>query len=188
MGEAMCSVLKDPDLVSIVLSHADLDPTTFVRVSRVSTTWRNASRDPSGKHLMAAACRQKYLTKTSFAGLFALTSDEANAFPREVVFYPRASSGLMYKYKRDAIDIALPAIGGVTAWEDRLAKRARAKPPPSQRESPCLKVDLYRTEGLDQFCAMIPPGGYCYFTGQCDPYMGGTNEVRIHRLWCGGEA
>lgn len=125
MGGMAWNVLSDVDLVGVVLSHADLDATSFVRVGRVCKAWRCASRDANGAILMAAARKQRFLTKTAFAGLFGLSSNEANSFPREVVYRPCVSCGLMYKYKRDAVDLALDAIGGVVEWERRLAKRAR---------------------------------------------------------------
>ena len=81
MGEAVRTVLENEDLVGIVLAHADIDVVSFVRVGRVCKAWRRASRGDGGDILMAAARKQAYLTKTVFAGLFALSSCEANAFP-----------------------------------------------------------------------------------------------------------
>ena len=129
---AMHAVLRNSDLVACILAHADLDPSAFVAAGRVNTVWRTACRADTTL-LLAAARRPTFLTKRAFAGLFALTPAEADAFPRGK--RARLQSGYMYMYRDAAIDAGLPVIGGLTGWKRRIADRtplvpALARTPP----------------------------------------------------------
>ena len=121
-GAAMCAVLGNSDLVAHILAHAGLDPSALVAAGQVNTTWRAACRADTTL-LLAAARQPAYLTKRSFAGLFALTQSEADNFPRGM--RARRPSGFMYMYRDTAISAVLSTIGGLDGWKCRLATRAR---------------------------------------------------------------
>ena len=121
----MCNV----DLVTIVLSHAEVCPRRFVHWRRVSTVWREAC-GANETLLMRAARAPKYLTKGTFMGLFGLTSAEADSFERDVCV---GQKGLVYKYSAPAVDDALPAICGFEWWAERLSRRASEKLMPKRQ-------------------------------------------------------
>lgn len=118
---AQSAVLEDADLLSIILAHADLTPERFVALARVGKAWRAALHSDAAL-LLAAARWPRFLTKTTFCGLFALSPREADEFDRGVA--PRAKGGSMFMYTSSAIDAALPSIGGIDGWRRRLARRA----------------------------------------------------------------
>ena len=100
------------DIVHLILSHVDVDPPTFVRIGRVSKTWREAIRTDASL-LLRSAHAQRYLTKTTFMGLFGLSSEEANQFPRQVEQW---KGRVIFKYGGVAIDMVMEAIGGMGWW------------------------------------------------------------------------
>ena len=110
------------DLVATILLFADADPIAFVGLTRVSKVWRAACCSDE-RLLLAAARKPDFLTKHTFAGLFALTMAEADAFPRGM--RARRQGGVMFMYREAAIAAVLPAIGGIDGWRRRLSKRAR---------------------------------------------------------------
>lgn len=113
-------VLGNIDLLASVLAHAELDPVSFVCMGLVSKTWRSVCLLDEAL-LLKAARAPRYLTKGVFAGLFGLTSVEANQFPRG----QRAHRGsFLYMYRRDAIDAVMPAVGGMPGWLERKARQA----------------------------------------------------------------
>ena len=117
-------VLHNPDLVAIILRHAELGPTDFVAVARVAQAWREACRtEPS--LLLGAARRPAFLTKRTLTGLFALHWHEADKLPRGK--RARRDGGFLYMYGPAAIDRALPTVGGLEGWLARIAKRAASE-------------------------------------------------------------
>lgn len=118
--QARKNVLENVDLVALVLSHAELDPKSFVGVGMVSKTWRAASRVDASL-LLKAAKSQRFLTKRVFQGLFGLTPAEADQFPHGTRAY---KMGFMFMYKGDAINAVMGAIGGMCGWEQRMAQQA----------------------------------------------------------------
>ena len=119
-NRARQEVLGNVDLVALVLSQVQLDPVSFVRMGLVGKAWRLACRHDETL-LLKAARAPHYLTKSVFAGLFGLSSEKANRFPRG----KRAHrDSFLYVYRGNAIDAVMPAIGGVSGWEARLATRA----------------------------------------------------------------
>jgi hypothetical protein len=118
---AASSVLHNPDLVAIILQHAELGPSDFVAVARVAKAWHEACRTVP-RLLLGAAHRPAFLTKHTLMGLFVLDWREADALPRGQK--ARRQGGFLYKYDAAAIDRALPTIGGFQAWQRRIARRA----------------------------------------------------------------
>lgn len=90
MRTAQSAVLEDEDLLSVILAHAELTPERFVALARVGKAWR-AALHADAVLLLAAARRPRFLTKSVFCGLFALSPGEADAFPRGAA--PRAKGG-----------------------------------------------------------------------------------------------
>ena len=118
---AQTAVLEDEDLLGIILAHADHTPERFVALASVGKAWHAALHSDAAL-LLAAARQPCFLTKTTFCGLFALDPREADAFPRRAA--SRAKGGIMFMYTHDAIDAALPSVGGIDGWRRRLAHRA----------------------------------------------------------------
>ena len=118
---AQTVVLEDADLIVCILQHASLTPEAFVAVSRVSMVWRAAVRADASL-LLSAALSPRFLTKSTFCGLFALSPREADAYPHRVV--TRRTGGSMFMYTEDAISSVLPSNGGLEGWKQRLKKRA----------------------------------------------------------------
>lgn len=118
---AQSAVLENEDLLGVILAHADLTPERFVALVRVGKAWR-AALHADAALLLAAARQPRFLTKTTFCGLFALSPREADAFPRRAA--PRAKGGIMFMYTGSATDAALPSVGGIDGWRRHLARRA----------------------------------------------------------------
>ena len=114
-------VLGNVDLVRAILEHVGLDPQSFVEMGLVSKAWRGACVGDQ-MLLMVAARSPEYLNKTVFSGLFGLAGHELDTLPCDVVW---RSHGRMFKCREPAIEAALPLIGGMEGWRDRLAQRAK---------------------------------------------------------------
>ena len=111
------AVLEDADLLSIILAHANLTPERLVGMARVGKAWHAVVRS-DGALLLSVARRPRFLTKSTFCGLFALSRREADEFPRRAV--PRSRGGFMYMYSGSAIDAVLTSAGGVDGWRRRV--------------------------------------------------------------------
>ena len=118
----LSAVLEDADLLSIILAHANLTPERLVGMARVGKAWHAAVRS-DGALLLSVARRPRFLTKSTFCGLFALSRREADEFPRRAV--PRSRGGFMYMYSGSAIDAVLTSAGGVDGWRRRVALCAK---------------------------------------------------------------
>ena len=117
----MDTVLESPDLLAMILSQACVSPASFVAFGRVCKLWRGVCHTDE-RILLAAAHSQAFLTKGVLVGLFALSSAEADNLPREV--RTRKGGGMMYMYSAGAVSVALPLVGGLTGWVQRLLQRA----------------------------------------------------------------
>lgn len=120
-ANASSVVLADADLLGCILQFAELRPVDLVAVGRVSKAWRAAIHSDAAL-LLSVANRPRFLTKSTFCGLFALSPREADSFPRHVA--PRVKGGLMFMYDGSAISAVLPTTGGLEGWRHRLARRA----------------------------------------------------------------
>ena len=114
-------IFDNPDIVGVILRHAELGPAAFVAAARVSKAWYAACHADTDL-LLAAARRYRYLTKRTMMDLFALSWREADKLPRGKS--PRRNGGFLYMYCTAAIDRALLMVGGLEGWKQRLAKRA----------------------------------------------------------------
>ena len=101
------SVLCDQDTIETVLSHADLDPTSFTLVSMVSHSWWRVCRTCPLLILRAAAGARCPSNETCVRLL---------ALPR--VEIPSAAT---------SFEMVLTATGGVAAWRHRLTCRAKSQ-------------------------------------------------------------
>ena len=108
-------VLSDIDLVALILL-GNIGPATFARVGVVCRAWRSVCRTDE-RVLRGVAAYQGGLTKAGFVRLFALSSKEADAFPR--TSHNRHGGGSYFLYKSDAVDEVLAA-DGMSAWRARL--------------------------------------------------------------------
>jgi hypothetical protein len=75
------NVLGSEDIVTLVLRAACLSPASFAACSCVCRTWRLVCHTDE-QLLMTAALSRPFLTKRQFMGLFALSSTEADRYPR----------------------------------------------------------------------------------------------------------
>ena len=100
-------VLCDQDIIEIVLSHADLDPTSFTLMSMVSHSWWRVCRTCPSLVLRAAAGARCPSKETCWR-LLALPCVEV---PSTVTSF----------------ETVLSASGGVAAWRHRLTCRARSQ-------------------------------------------------------------
>jgi hypothetical protein len=121
-ASARLEVLSNEDLIALILHHARLNPHEIVYAGRVCTIWRAACRADASL-LMAAARSRPFLTKGLLVGLFGLSSAEANALPRTTCDRG-GHGGFMHMYDERAIARALPVVGGLDGWKQRLARRA----------------------------------------------------------------
>ena len=136
------AVLENPDLVAVVLAHAELGPREFVSVGRVGKAW-HAARQVDDSLLLAAARKPDFITKATLMGLFALHWHEADKLPRGM--NARRNGGWLYMYSGRAIDQAISVVGGVEGWRRRIAERARRAGPADQegRERPRIRACPY---------------------------------------------
>jgi hypothetical protein len=139
---AVAAVLENPDLVAVVLAHAELGPREFVSVGRVGKAW-HAARQVDDSLLLAAARKPDFITKATLMGLFALHWHEADKLPRGM--NARRNGGWLYMYSGRAIDQAISVVGGVEGWRRRIAERARRAGPADQegRERPRIRACPY---------------------------------------------
>lgn len=137
------TVLENTDLVAMILKWVEVTPLQFVRIGLVSKTWRSACRVDAAL-LIRAAKAPPFLTKCIFSGLFGLRSGEANQFPRRERGHRQ---GVMYMYRADAIDMVLPAIGGMHWWEERLARNAAYQRAREERFGPGVWCELSYSRG-----------------------------------------
>ena len=119
---AVAAVLENPDLVAVVLAHAELGPSEFVALGRVAKAW-HAAKQVDDSLLLAAARKPDFLTKRVLMGLFALHWHEAGRLPRGM--RARRNGGWLYMYSTAAIDQTMAIVGGVDGWRRRIAERAQ---------------------------------------------------------------
>ena len=119
---AAMAVFENPDLVAIILSHAQLEPFAFAAIGRVAKAW-HAARHADEALVLAAARRPDFLTKRTIMGLFALHWHEADKLPRGM--RARRNGGWMYMYGPAAIHQAFAIVGGMPGWQRRIAERAK---------------------------------------------------------------
>ena len=123
MAPMMATVFENEDLLSLILSHAQLSPREYVWASRVSKAWHDVCLRDGELALRAARCAH-CLTKRALMGLLALNSGEADRLPRATL--GRRDGGVMYAYPVEVVDQAWEGVvGGVEAWRVRLAGRVR---------------------------------------------------------------
>ena len=143
---SMAAVLDNEDLVGLILRHAELTPTGFVMASRVCRAWHTSCIRDGGLALQAAR-QANYLTKRALMGLLALNSGEADRLPR--TSKRRRDGGLMFNYPKAAVDEAWrDVVGGVGAWQARLAERSRMQQGIEQVFGPDWRVLRWPKQGL----------------------------------------
>ena len=113
---AVLAVVSNPDLIAHVLT-GNIGPSTLVAASEVCSTWLEVCRS-DGELLRRTALYAGGVTKGTLMGLFAISSQDANALPRTT--RPRYPNGFYYLYTEDAI-AALVLRGG---WRARMRGRA----------------------------------------------------------------
>ena len=164
---AMRSVMDNSDLVAYILAHADLEPWSFVAAGRVSATWHAACQTET--LLLAAARRPDFLTKRTFSGLFALTSEEADTFPRGMRV--RRPIGFMHMYQEAAISAAISTVGGIHGWKRRLAHCASRS---------CSPTRAHKRQRLDSHVGNTRPR-YIYHPNTRDPWR--SNLLSIPKAY-----
>ena len=118
----------DDDLLAVILRN-NVGLWTFVQCRAVSKRLRQLCQSDESL-LLSAALYTGGLTRTRFMGLFALTHAECNSFPGARISRGWACASY-HLYRRDAIEQAMRAIGGVAGWRERMAAQAsRPQPPP----------------------------------------------------------
>ena len=105
-------------VVHILRGNAGLS--TWVNAQRVCKGWRDALRGDA-ELLTALAAYTGNLTRTHFAGLLGLTTEEAAAFPHRPM---RNRQTQYYLYAPATVAKALEMYGGLEPWKRRLAVRA----------------------------------------------------------------
>jgi hypothetical protein len=119
---AQSAVFEDVDLLGTIMAHATLTPERLIGMARVGKAW-HAAVYSDGALLLSVARRPRFLTKSTFCGLFALSRREADAFPRCAM--PRSRGGFMYMYSGSTMDAVLTSMDGVDGWRRRVALRAK---------------------------------------------------------------
>ena len=117
------NVLGSEDIVTLVLRAACLPPASFAACSCVCRTWRLVCRIDE-QLLMTAAMSQAFLTKRMFMSLFALSSSEADCYPRGM--RARRQGGFMHMYMAEAVRTVLTQTGGMPAWRRRVESRLQS--------------------------------------------------------------
>ena len=113
-------VFGNNDLLRLILRQAVGSPSDFIAVGRVSLGWRHACLQDES--LVLASTQGRKLTKRDLTGLLALSSEEANSFPRQV--RPRRGGGVMYLYDSCVAEQAWSdVVGGLDGWHIRLSAR-----------------------------------------------------------------
>lgn len=119
--EGRDQTFENKDLLELILSHAQLIPSSFVAVSRVNKAWHSICHMDE-RLLLKCATSRPYLTKRDMMGLFVLSSREADRLPRETCI--RRDGGVMYKYENECVKGVLAMVGGMPGWRVRLTDRS----------------------------------------------------------------
>lgn len=155
---SMATVLDNDDLVALILQHAELTPEGFVIASRVCRAWHTSCMRDGGLVLKAAR-QANYLTKRALMGLLALSSGEADRLPRNSK--RRRDGGIMFKYHKGAVDRAWrDVVGGVGAWQTRLAERSRTQKGIEEVFGPDWRVLRWSKQGQGLRWADVGYGSY----------------------------
>jgi len=108
------------DVIELMLSHADLDLESFVRMGLVCKAWRGVCLS-SPLLLLHVAARSKLQTVLVCERLFALSMDEAKRFAMIRGVSRRGCESELF------FGTVLKSTSGMVGWQDRLTKRARVQ-------------------------------------------------------------
>ena len=111
-------VCANKDLVAHILRG--MSPETFVAAGRVCTEWRAAL---AHEEVAASVTQGDGLTKQALVNVYALRSEDADAYPREARH--RKRGGTYYVYGRKAREAVLRDTGGYEGLRERLRSRAK---------------------------------------------------------------